>query len=204
MVNIGIIGDGPAGLSAAMLLAKKGESAQVFGKNTTKMHHAYLYNYPGVRQLDGSEFIETARDQCQYFGAKLHDKEITDVSMGERSIILTDEGDQEYSVDYLIIATGHFSRGMFSDLGVKTDDSGRIQIDDHGRTSIEDVYAAGVATRTKKIQATVSVGQGASAALDILEQEQDGMPHDFDTRALVHLDSSVDEARYPNADPNPD
>jgi len=62
------------------------------------------------------------------------------------------------------------------------DDKDRIKIDDHSRTNVDRVYAAGVATRIHKIQATVSVGQGASAALDIIDREQDGRPQDFDTK----------------------
>jgi thioredoxin reductase len=186
-----IVGDGPAGLSAGLLLAKKGEDARIFGKNTTKMHSAYLYNYPGVRQLDGREFIETARDQCAYFGAELHDAEITAVGRdGDGFEVTTDAGDT-HAGDYLVLATGHFSRLLPDDIGVETDDADRIEIDDHSRTNVDGVYAAGVATRIHKIGASVSTGQGASAALDIIDREQDGVAHDFDTRAPSNFDQTA-------------
>lgn len=176
-----IIGDGPAGLSAGMLLAKKGEEALIFGKDTTKMHQAYLYNYPGIKQIDGSEFIDITREQCQYFGAELHDTKITSYGRTETGFEIQDEDGKRYQGEYLIIATGHFMRAHPTELGIKSDDTNCIIIDDHSRTNIDGVYAAGVVTRTEKIQATVSVGQGAAAALDIIETEQEGMAHDFDT-----------------------
>lgn len=195
MSKILIVGDGPAGLSAALLLAKKGEEAHVFGKNTTKMHQAYLYNYPGIKQLDGTEFIETAREQCRYFGAEFHDTKITSFERdGEGrdggGFAIVDEDGHRYEGDYLVIATGHFMRKHPSELSIEADDSGRILIDDHARTNVDGVYAAGVVTRTHKIQVAVSVGQGTAAALNIVDREQDGMPHDFDTRANAHLQES--------------
>lgn len=190
MSEILVVGDGPAGLSAALLLAKKGEEAHVFGKDTTKMHQAYLYNYPGIKQLDGTEFIETAREQCRYFGAEFHDTKITGFERDGDGFAVRSEDDDRYSGDYLVIATGHFMRRHPSEVGIEADDSGRILIDDHARTKVNGVYAAGVATRTQKIQVAVSVGQGTAAALDIIDKEQDGMAHDFDTRANAHLHES--------------
>lgn len=187
-----IVGDGPAGLSAALLLAKKGERARVFGKDKTKMHQAYLYNYPGIKQIDGSEFIETTREQCRYFGAELYDRKITEFDKNNDGdeFVLTDEVDDQYIGDYLILATGHFVRNYSSELDVETDEAGRVIVDDHARTNVTNAYAAGVATRTQRIQVTISVGQGAAAALDIIDKEQNGVPNDFDTRADTHLRES--------------
>ncbi len=188
-----IIGDGPAGLSAGILLAKKGEEAHVFGKNTTKMNGAFLYNYPGVRQLDGRDFIETARKQCEYFGAKLHDAKVTALKhdkKGENFSATTADG-VTHTGDYVVLATGHFSRELPNQIGVETDNADRVQIDDHSRTNVDGVYAAGVATRIHKIGASVSTGQGTAAALEIIDQEQEGVAHDFDTRAPSNFDQSV-------------
>lgn len=177
-----VVGDGPAGLSAALLLAKKGERVHVLGKNASKMNQAHMYNYPGVRQISGEEFIEVSRQQCHYFGAEIHDAHVTSLDKSDGLFVANTKSGDSFTGKYLVIATGHFARELPEELGVEVDDKDRIVIDDHSRTSVDRVYAAGVATRVHKIQATVSVGQGASAALDIIEREQDGRPQDFDTK----------------------
>ena len=46
-----VIGDGPAGLSAALFLAKNGVETTVFGQDNTAMHYAELHNYLGIPVL---------------------------------------------------------------------------------------------------------------------------------------------------------
>ena len=65
-----IIGDGPAGLSAALLLAKNGHETLIYGRDDTLLHHAHLHNYLGVLDTDGSAFQATARDQVEAVGAR--------------------------------------------------------------------------------------------------------------------------------------
>src|SRR5690606_11401997 len=43
-----VVGDGPAGLSAALFLARKGKSVTVIGARTTGVRNAYLYNVLGI------------------------------------------------------------------------------------------------------------------------------------------------------------
>lgn len=59
---------------------------------------------------------------------------------------------------------------MLADAGVKTDATGCISVDAQMQTNIEGVYAAGDATCNRKYQVTVSVGQGAIAALNIIKR----------------------------------
>jgi thioredoxin reductase (NADPH) len=47
MARIIIVGDGPGGLSAALLLAKNGHTVSVYGQDQTPMHHAQLHDYLG-------------------------------------------------------------------------------------------------------------------------------------------------------------
>ena len=55
-----------------------------------------------------------------------------------------------------------------------------VPVDRNGRTSVEGLYVVGWSTRTRKIQAIISAGDGAAAALDILSAEAGEDVHDFD------------------------
>lgn len=182
-----IVGDGPAGLSAGILLGKCDEKVEVFGKNKTKVHDSYLYNYPGIRQLDGSAFINNTRAQCQYFGANIHNRHIESIEEADERYILEDTHGEVHKCDYLILATGFSTNRPDLSFDLDIDSGNNIEIDSHSRTSKTDVYAAGAVTRDQKIQISIAVGQGASAALDILEEEQKSPPRDFDSRAMSHL-----------------
>ena len=53
-------------------------------------------------------------------------------------------------------------------------------VDRNGRTNVDGCYAVGWATRSQKIQAIISAGDGAAAALDILSDIAGEPVHDFD------------------------
>lgn len=59
---------------------------------------------------------------------------------------------------------------ILANTGLKTDSSGCIEVDNEMRTSLPEVYAAGDITCGRKYQVSVSVGQGAIAALSIIRR----------------------------------
>ena len=77
MAHTIVIGDGPGGLSAALFLAKSGQDVTVYGMDQTAMNHAYLYNYLGIFEIDGTEFQQIARAQVTAFGASLAAEQVT-------------------------------------------------------------------------------------------------------------------------------
>ncbi|MGB1719923.1 MAG: NAD(P)/FAD-dependent oxidoreductase, partial [Candidatus Latescibacterota bacterium] len=93
MSDVLIVGDGPAGLSAALFLAKNEMSVKVFGQDQTLMHKAMVYNYLGIPEITGSEFQKIGRQQVEKFGAELLGREVSGVEKGEGSFTVhTDDG----------------------------------------------------------------------------------------------------------------
>jgi thioredoxin reductase len=178
MSDVIVVGDGPGGLSAALFLAKNDLDVVVFAQDKTPMHKAKLFNYLGINEITGPEFQRLAREQVQGFGARIVDSEVTG---GER----TGEGFSVAAADgsrtearYLIIATG--AKVPLVEALAPEMDGDEVRADRDGRTSVDRLYAVGWSARRDKIQAIISAGEGAAAALDILSTEAGEDVHDFD------------------------
>ena len=59
-----------------------------------------------------------------------------------------------------------YNNGLARELGCEINDDGTIAVDDHGKTSVEDVYAVGDCTPGHN-QLPVALGQGAKAGIDV-------------------------------------
>jgi thioredoxin reductase len=181
MPDVIVVGDGPAGLSAALFTAKNGLDTVVFGTDDTSMHKAYLYNYLGIEEIHGTEFMETARDQVRDHGAELVDRGVVGSQDTLEGFEVSTEFDA-FEARYLVLATGYV-RDIAEHLGCEfktINDTEVVAVDRNNETSVDNVYAAGWTTRPEKIQAAVSVGAGAIAALDILSTEKGQPFRDFD------------------------
>ncbi|MFC7157396.1 FAD-dependent oxidoreductase [Halomarina halobia] len=183
MVDVAIVGGGPAGLSAALFAAKNGLDTVVFDTDETWMHKAHLFNYLGIRSIAGDEFMALARGQVEDRGADLRAGEgVTGVEVTDDGFrVTTDDG--EYDARYLVLATGT-DRELAEDLGCDTDGD-TVAVNLSMETSVENVYATGALVRNQEWQAVISAGDGGAAALDILSKEKGEHFHDFDTPADV-------------------
>jgi len=182
MADVIVVGDGPAGLSAALFLAKNGEQVEVWGKNESWVHKARLENYLGFSGIDGPEFMRLAREQVEELGASLLDGEINAILTSEDGFEVQATDGQSSFGKYVILAAGPKS-ALASQLGMKVDDKGYVEADRNGRTNIDRLYVIGWSTRADKVQLAISVGDGAAAALDILSREKGKDFHDFDSLA---------------------
>ncbi|MFB6093411.1 MAG: NAD(P)/FAD-dependent oxidoreductase [Halanaeroarchaeum sp.] len=180
MTDVIVAGGGPAGLSAALFTAKNDLDTVVFDTDETWMHKAYLYNYLGIQEIDGSAFVETAREQVDDFGVDRHQGEaVTDVSETEDGFAVeTEEG--SYEATYLVLATGA-DRELGESLGVAFTEEGVIDVDVSMETSVENAYATGAMVRAEEWEAVIAAGDGGAAALNILSTEKGEHYHDFDT-----------------------
>lgn len=179
MSRVIVVGDGPAGLSAALFLAKNDKEVVVFGKDETAMHYALLYNYLGIPKMTGTEFQKIAREQVTSFGAEIQDAKVSEiVKEGDSFTVKTEDG-ESHSAQYIILAEG---RGLdvAQTLGLEKTSEG-LMVDRVGRTVVDDVYAVGRAANINRSQAIISAGDGAAAALDILSREAGKDIHDWDS-----------------------
>ncbi|MFW5918765.1 MAG: NAD(P)/FAD-dependent oxidoreductase [Halanaeroarchaeum sp.] len=179
MTDVIVAGGGPAGLSAALFTAKNGLDTTVFDTDETWMHKAYLFNYLGIDEIDGSAFMESARSQVADFGVTTREAEVTGVSATDDGFAVTTD-DGRYEAPYLILATGA-DRELGDDLGVEFTDDGVIDADVSMETSVEDAYATGAMVRPEEWEAIIAAGDGGAAALNILSKEKGERYHDFDT-----------------------
>jgi thioredoxin reductase (NADPH) len=108
MEKVVIIGGGPAGLSAAIYLARAGLSPLIFAGSPPGgqlMLTSEVENYPGYESILGPQLIEKMRTQASRFGAKIIDHNITKIDLSQSTFLVYFQ-DKEVKTQSLIIATG--------------------------------------------------------------------------------------------------
>lgn len=100
-----IIGDGPAGLSAAIYCARANLDTLVIGKNESYLNKVGIENYLGIENAGGKEILENGRRQASSFGAEIKSGEVTGIEpAGEKYTVKT--VDEIFCSKGVIIATG--------------------------------------------------------------------------------------------------
>ena len=169
MASTIIVGDGPAGLSTALFLAKNGQDVTILLQDNTPMHYAKLLNYLGIPEMTGSEFQKIAKEQVLEFGAVFVDSPANNIDRLPDGFNVTSEDGIERQANYLVLAEGK-GADLAEAIGLQKTEDG-VVADESGRTSINGLYVVGRATRPNRSQAIIAAGHGAAAALDILSSE---------------------------------
>jgi len=106
MSNVIIIGNGPAGISAALYTTRAGIDTIIIGKDYGALGKASeIENYYGFEQpISGKALIEDGIAQAKRLGTKIISDEVLGISYTDRLVVITKE--KEYSADSVIIATG--------------------------------------------------------------------------------------------------
>jgi len=108
MYDIGIIGGGTAGMTAALYGQRAGKTTVIiegktFGGQIASSHK--VENYPGIATISGTEFSMNLLDQVQAQGAKTELEQVTGIrEEGKHKVIVTTAG--EIPCKTVVIATG--------------------------------------------------------------------------------------------------
>ena len=109
MVDIIVVGGGPAGMTAALYALRNGKSALVIEKNGFGgqiTHSPKVENYPGTLQMSGNEFADRMLEQILAQGAEIELENVVSVEdAGDFKRVRTEEGGC-YEGRAVVIATG--------------------------------------------------------------------------------------------------
>ena len=109
MIDVIVVGGGPAGMTAALYALRNGKSALViektgFGGQIT--HSPKVENYPGTLSMSGNEFADRMLDQILAQGAQIEFEHVISVTdEGDHKVITTEEGSR-FEGRTVVLATG--------------------------------------------------------------------------------------------------
>ena len=109
MVDIIVVGGGPAGMTAALYGLRNGKSVLILEKHGFGGQITYspkVENWPGTAQMSGNEFADALLEQVMAQGAEVDLAEVLRVEdRGNTKAVYTDDG-KVHEAKALIIATG--------------------------------------------------------------------------------------------------
>ena len=109
MVDIIVVGGGPAGMTAALYGLRNGKSVLILEKHGFGGQITYspkVENWPGTAQMSGNEFADALLDQVMAQGAEVDLAEVLRVEdRGSVKAVFTDDG-KVHEAKALVIATG--------------------------------------------------------------------------------------------------
>ena len=114
MVDLIVIGAGPAGLTAALYALRAGKTVTVLEKGVFGGQMTYspkLENYPGFLEISGNELADKMMEQVLSHGAELEMETVTAIeTVGETKKVITEGG--YFEAKAVIVATGAAHRHL--------------------------------------------------------------------------------------------
>jgi thioredoxin reductase (NADPH) len=107
IIDVVILGTGPAGLQAAIHAARRKATVVMYGKQVkSSLFHAHVENFCCLFNVAGEDMLRIGREQAIRFGAEIVDEDIMKVAQDGQLFSLTTESRQKIRCKSLIIATG--------------------------------------------------------------------------------------------------
>ena len=115
MIDVLIIGAGPAGLSAAIYVQRAGKHAVCLEALTVGgqiVNTPEIANYPGIKKTSGFEFSMGLYEQATELGAEVVYEKAANISKKDGDFVTTTESGKEFISSAVIIATGAKNRHL--------------------------------------------------------------------------------------------
>lgn len=138
--NMVLVGGGVIGLELGSVFARLGTNVEVV---------EFMDRIIPTMDKDCSKELMRALKKT---GVKFHLKhKVSDVKINKKSVTVTvEKRDSEESftinADYCLVAIGRYAytdKLGLENVGIQTDDRGRIEVDDHLKTNVDNIYAIG-------------------------------------------------------------
>jgi thioredoxin reductase (NADPH) len=106
--DVAVVGGGPAGLTAALYTTRLGHDTVVINRGGGRAAMMQdTHNVIGVTEdVSGVEFLQTAREQVEAYGATYHREFVTDVYRSEHDDFHLETNGAVYAADRVVLATG--------------------------------------------------------------------------------------------------
>ena len=108
MYDVIIVGCGPAGMTAAIYLARANKKVLIIEKETIGgqiSSSPLVENYPGFTSISGSELANNLYEQVTNLGVEIELEEVSKIEDGDVKRVITTDG-ETFEAKAIIIATG--------------------------------------------------------------------------------------------------
>ncbi|MFP4174916.1 MAG: FAD-binding protein [Halobacteriales archaeon] len=177
-----VVGSGPAGLSAAVFVARAGFGTTVVEDGSSILRrNAHLENFLGFPAgVNSRLLLDMGRDQAERSGAEFVEAGVEAVERSDgdgRFTVRTDDSNHE--ADYVVVASWA-DASLIDGFDLETAQQGSktyVETDD-GRTGVDGLYVAG-RIAGQPHQTIVNAGHGAKAALSAIHDSDLPFYHDW-------------------------
>lgn len=191
--DLGIVGGGPAGASAAIFGARAGLRTIVLDADRGMTRRAMVNNLLGYPEgITGPDLVERGQQHARRAGAEWLTAEVTALESANQLVRLTTSDGRTVDAERVLLTTGASTTlAHEAGLAVKPATEPRIKeavvVDEEGRTSMRGVWAAGTAAGVS-VHAIITAGDGARVAINIISawKGQRHVDHDVLETAAVH------------------